>query len=146
MKTRYVVGYLFNDDGTAVMLIRKEKPKWQAGCLNGIGGKVEDGECPAKAIEREFLEETGVPCDSWEFTIQLVGPSFEVFYYRAYSSALVQAIRNQKAFPTSETPELWPISLPTDLVVRNVRRTMHLSNDKSGVVFPIRVQDRGFNE
>lgn len=42
------------------MLIRKKKPKWQAGLLNGIGCKVEKGEAPLDAMVREFKEETGV--------------------------------------------------------------------------------------
>lgn len=56
----YVLGFAFTPDFEKVALIRKNKPDWQAGLLNGIGGKVEVGECPAVAMDREFLEETGV--------------------------------------------------------------------------------------
>jgi 8-oxo-dGTP diphosphatase len=143
MKTRYVVGYLFNNDGTAVILLRKTHPEWQAGKLNGVGGRVEENETPAACIEREFLEETGVPCNQWQFTIHLEGPDFIVFYYRAYSSALIQAVMGQKSYPTDEKPELWPISLPTGDLVRNVPWTMNLSNDKDGVYFPVEVKNRG---
>ena len=40
-------------------VIKKERPVWQAGLLNAIGGHVEKGEYPVEAMQREFLEETG---------------------------------------------------------------------------------------
>lgn len=54
---RYIVGFMFNNDSVA--LIRKSKPEWQYGFLNGIGGKVNDKESPLNAMIREFEEETG---------------------------------------------------------------------------------------
>ncbi len=47
-----------------VVLIRKQKPEWQKGRLNGIGGKVEDNdESIYGTMCREFVEETGVVTD-----------------------------------------------------------------------------------
>jgi 8-oxo-dGTP pyrophosphatase MutT (NUDIX family) len=48
-----------------VLLIRKAKPEWQRGRLNGIGGKCEDKkdgfmESPLETTVREFYEETGL--------------------------------------------------------------------------------------
>src|SRR5690349_13991679 len=42
----YALGFLFDGTGR-VVLIRKRRPAWQAGLLNGVGGKVEPGEAPA---------------------------------------------------------------------------------------------------
>lgn len=58
----YVCGFLFFFAASRpqIALIRKEKPEWQKGKLNGVGGKIEDGETPAHAMWREFAEETGV--------------------------------------------------------------------------------------
>lgn len=64
--TNYVAGFMFNiaKPGIAprecVALIEKQRPDWQKGKLNGIGGKIDSGESPADAMAREFLEETGV--------------------------------------------------------------------------------------
>lgn len=61
--TEYVLGFAFTHDYALfnrVMLIRKLKPDWQAGHLNGIGGKVEPGEDPHRAMAREFEEEAGL--------------------------------------------------------------------------------------
>jgi 8-oxo-dGTP diphosphatase len=50
---------------TQVALIKKLRPTWQAGKFNGIGGRVEEGESPAAAMTREFMEETGVTVLGW---------------------------------------------------------------------------------
>jgi len=56
----YVAGFMFSNDKDVVVLIIKNKPDWQKGKLNGVGGKVEDGEKAVVAMSREFEEETGV--------------------------------------------------------------------------------------
>ena len=59
MKT-YVLGFAFSQNKQNVLLIKKNRPAWQAGKLNGVGGKIEEGETPAQAMVREFEEETGI--------------------------------------------------------------------------------------
>lgn len=56
----FVVGFMFSPDRSQLLLIEKQRPSWQAGRLNGIGGKMEAGETPSDALVREFFEETGV--------------------------------------------------------------------------------------
>lgn len=51
--THYVAGFMFNEDRTRVALIEKQKPDWQRGKLNGIGGKIEDDESPVEAMTSE---------------------------------------------------------------------------------------------
>lgn len=77
----YCLGFAFNTTLDQVILIKKEQPKWQKGLLNGVGGKVEKGETPLKAMRREFREETGVDFEGWlEFGV-LRGLDFRVFLY-----------------------------------------------------------------
>lgn len=64
-ENKYVVGFAFNDAKDELLLIRKKRPKWQAGLLNGIGGKIKEGESRKDAMKREFLEETGI--FTWKF-------------------------------------------------------------------------------
>jgi 8-oxo-dGTP diphosphatase len=70
----YVVGFAFNPDKTLVALIRKQRPSWQKGRLNGIGGHVEANESPWAAMAREFVEETHVVItrDRWQHYATLV--------------------------------------------------------------------------
>ena len=59
-RKRYCVGFMFSPDLTKVVMVRKNRPEWQAGLLNGPGGKIEPGEMSFTAMIREFKEETGV--------------------------------------------------------------------------------------
>lgn len=43
-----------------VLLIERQKPDWQEGKLNLVGGKINDDEDLIAAAEREFTEETGL--------------------------------------------------------------------------------------
>jgi len=67
MKQIYVAGFAFNGD--RVLLIEKTKPEWQAGKLNGIGGKVEKYDHDEYAAQcREFWEETGISTNALNWT------------------------------------------------------------------------------
>lgn len=71
----YVAGFMFDHGRTRVALIRKAKPAWQRGKLNGIGGKVEAGENVFEAMVREFMEETGYETTvaQWEQFLRMAG-------------------------------------------------------------------------
>lgn len=64
MVKEYVVTFLFNPTLDKVWLVEKQKPEWQKGCLNGIGGKIEKDEAPHSAAHRELKEESGI--DTWD--------------------------------------------------------------------------------
>jgi 8-oxo-dGTP pyrophosphatase MutT (NUDIX family) len=63
----YVAGFAFSTGHNYVALVRKQKPEWQAGLLNGVGGKVEPDETPADAIYREFTEECSLQVKRWRY-------------------------------------------------------------------------------
>ncbi len=52
--TFMVCGLVFNSDQSKIALILKNRPKFLAGKMNGIGGKVEIGEGHAESMSREF--------------------------------------------------------------------------------------------
>ena len=82
MIKRYVVGFMFNADESLVVLLRKRRPDWQAGKLNGMGGHVEPGESYGPAMVREGREESGLTPD-WEHFAVLGGNGWEMYCYRA---------------------------------------------------------------
>ena len=59
MRKHYVLGFVFNYSKNQVLLIEKQRPAWQMGRWNGIGGEIEEGETPYQAMVRESVEETG---------------------------------------------------------------------------------------
>lgn len=93
---RYVVGFAFYEGMGGeehVVLIRKNRPTWQAGRLNGVGGHIEEGEDPVDAMAREFREEAGVTIwqPLWNKFARLSGNGFEVHLFRAKTQAAIVA-------------------------------------------------------
>ena len=74
---------MFDTECKAVALVEKKHPKWQAGKLNAIGGHIEEGETPLRAMIREFREETGHTSDeyNWVYVCQLQGDDYIVDFY-----------------------------------------------------------------
>lgn len=44
----------------SILLIEKQRPDWQKGRFNLVGGKIEEGETPKQAAIREFSEEAKI--------------------------------------------------------------------------------------
>jgi 8-oxo-dGTP diphosphatase len=76
--TKYCLGFMFNENETDVLLIEKQKPSWQRGKFNGIGGKVEEGETSMMAMCREFNEETGIDNSLWDYVVSIYGEDWHV--------------------------------------------------------------------
>jgi 8-oxo-dGTP diphosphatase len=66
---KFTLGFIFNPELTKVLLVHKEKPEWQKGKINGIGGKYEDGETAEQCISRETFEESTlrIPSNEWTY-------------------------------------------------------------------------------
>lgn len=81
---KYVLGFMFNEDLTKVVLIEKTKPDWQKGLLNGVGGKIEPFEQGIDAIIREVEEECGLKSAwfDWKYGLSMKSDDWqvEVFY------------------------------------------------------------------
>lgn len=99
MKT-YVCGFLFYEDQNRVVLIRKNKPDWQAGKLNGVGGAIEPGETPREAMIREWQEETSeARIDGWELFYEARFDDSKVYFFRNKAQSADIKVRSN----TSET-------------------------------------------
>lgn len=82
-RVRYVAGFAFHRE--EVLLVRKKMPRWQAGLLNAVGGKIEDGETPCAAMVREFVEETtlGTSLGQWSCFCVESHVDYEVHFFKA---------------------------------------------------------------
>lgn len=88
-KYGYVLGFLFNVSNQSVLLVKKNKPEFQKGLLNGIGGKIEEGETPLEAMKREFREETGISDElDWShfltYKFRNNKESFKMYCYKSF--------------------------------------------------------------
>lgn len=96
---KYVAGFLFDNDRKNVILIRKNRPEYQAGKLNAVGGKFElTDKTIFLSIEREYAEEAGAKVVGWDNFCVLRNQilDYEVYFFRAF---------NTKAFNESKTME-----------------------------------------
>lgn len=117
----YVVGFMFSPDRDKVLLIRKTKPVWQAGHLNGIGGKIEEGEDGQDAMAREFEEETGIKTNSadWEYCIfhyRFGDNTFRLFVYRT-----VGDVTQAQHVEEEEEPIVVDVDDLPDIIIPNLR-------------------------
>lgn len=121
----YVVGFLFRDEGKEVALVRKNRPLWQAGRLNGIGGKIEEGEEPIDAMIREFKEEAGAKVKDWKPFATMFGDDWIVSVFVSHAYAEIQPLTDEHVgwyraadIPTLHTVEnlkwLVPMALVND--------------------------------
>ncbi len=131
---QYVVGFLFAPERDWVALIKKNRPEWAAGRLNGPGGKVEPGESWEAAMRREFREETGVdlPEMEWEHTVTIQSDKFECRFFRSVSDQAYNVLSM-----TDEAVSLvWVNSMDRANVVPNLRWLIPLQLEK-GIKFPL---------
>lgn len=130
----YVCGFLFDLERTRVLLIRKRRPAWQAGKLNGVGGKIEPGETALDAMRREFHEETGLLVSDWQHVVTLRGPDdfgsgrgWAGHFFRGFGDVLTARS------VTDEHLEVYPArSVPPD-VIPNLQWIIPLMLDDEAV-------------
>jgi len=138
--SRYVVGFMFDPTFQRVALIRKNKPQWQAGLLNGIGGKIELGEEPAHAMRREFIEEAGLDRFTWSHFATLAGTNndgatFELVCF--WTSDSLNLCRSQE----SEKIEIIDVATIAERedTIGNLPWLITLARDCGAGVFPPRI-------
>lgn len=120
----YVLGFFFSEDKKNVALIRKTKPIWQAGLLNGIGGKVEDGEVPYQTMVREFKEETDFEFTNWKFFAIMKNSQFNVYCYVGYGDPF------KLKTTTEEVVTVVPVDkLHINRVIPNIKWLVHMGLD-----------------
>lgn len=126
-----VTGFMFSPDLKNVAVIQKNRPAWQAGKFNGVGGKVESNEIPIDAMVREFWEETGVATSTLDWQLRIImrrGDGPKAFCLNIYSCVSPQVF--DVATVTDEKVEIMPVAeLLNHPVIPNMRWVLPLVMD-----------------
>lgn len=131
----YVAGLLFSDDGLNVTLMLKNRPEWQAGLYNAVGGKVEFLEAPEAAMKREFLEEAGVDID-WDYRFVLEGSDYKVHWFSCHNTEAMRYLRTM----TDEVVEVVEAYGMPENIVPNLWWIVPMMNDDTIAFQTIRTQ------
>lgn len=110
----YTVGFVMNPERDKVLLIKKNRPAWQAGKWNGIGGKVEPGENALECMQRECREEAELDLTGWYHFLTLKDQTHDQFLIDFYSIATPE-YKNFKSL-TDEEIRIWTIKELPDTI------------------------------
>lgn len=81
----YVLAFIFSHDLKEVLLVNKQRPDWQKGKWNGLGGHIEKDEFPFQAVKREISEEiygASFALDDITHAVTFVCPGGTVWVYK----------------------------------------------------------------
>lgn len=95
----YVLGLLFGPQyggSEEVLLMRKKRPSWMKGKLNGIGGRVEEDESFDVAMSRELREETGLVWEPFR-------PAFAILKFPKAKSVVTCFTSNRKYIRSAQS-------------------------------------------
>lgn len=104
-----VLGFVFAADafdnpGRYVALVTKARPDWQAGKLNGLGGKLDPAEMPSFGMSREAWEESGLGIAAADWSHKATVRGTDGYMMCVYAASL----RNMPALAgAKDEPVLW---------------------------------------
>jgi len=132
MRQEFVVGLVFDRALETVLLIEKNRPAWQAGSLNGLGGSVNNEEPMRYAVTREVLEESGLYYPQAEWTDVMREVVFNPATGRRAIIGVFAAVHELEQFnPVSKTDEQVRLVRVKDIkqfkLVRGVQGYVQLS-------------------
>lgn len=135
----YVAGFMFTEDKKHVVLIQKNKPSWQRGKLNGVGGKIEPGETPSEAMVREFFEETGVTTSSCNWTnIARIASETKsnIYVFSCFNDDALSSRTMEK-----EVVYILKVNEIPDNIIGNIKWLIHMALDEK-LNYPINVDEK----
>lgn len=103
---KYVCGFYFAEG--QVLMIKRTSTDFMEECWNGLGGIIEEGETPLKAMEREFEEKCGIKNCEWQIAIA----NRDCIFFRCFGEKQPVVEGPLKWFYVRRPPE----DIPYDLV------------------------------
>ncbi|MBI4138450.1 MAG: NUDIX domain-containing protein [Candidatus Wildermuthbacteria bacterium] len=125
---KYTLGFIFTQDLSRVLLVEKNRPEWQKGKLNAVGGKIETGEASIACVVREIFEETGLKTTEtdWIFFGELRGKTWQVDAY----VLLHQGDPKDAVTKTDEKIQWFSVKDIPEHALDNIPWLIHLALDK----------------
>lgn len=137
--TQYVAGFLLNEKRDRVVVVRKNRPEWQAGRLNAVGGHIEEGETAAEAMRREFKEEAGLDVPDWHHFATVQGPWGAVYFYRAFGEVESVMRMEDEEILVFDIERL----LQRDDYIPNLEWLLYLARYTHDIYWPVIATERG---
>lgn len=125
----YVLIFLFTPEFEKVLLMKKNKPDFQNGKLNGLGGKIELNETSFDAARRELKEESGIEGIDIQFIISFGNESWNVDMYTGIYDGDISLV---KSIESEKIDWYYVNSLPVgvnDMLLRNLKWLIPLCID-----------------
>lgn len=139
----YSLGFAFSEDRKQLVVITKNRPAWQAGKWNGVGGHIEEGESPLECLVREFWEETNVTTDvsDWHPLVEFSSEFFTVSAFYLFSDKVLEArtmtdeeisiipVNLDEIMKHGQTNLAWLVALALDTDIQRISATVHYSSE-----------------
>ena len=125
---KYTLGLIFNSRVNKVVLMEKNRPDWQKGKLNAVGGGIDGEESNIECMVREAQEETNLltkPQD-WKHVAVLSGPDWKMDVF----GLIYQGREEDLQTCTDERVDWFEITKIPKHVVTNVPWLLYLSLEK----------------
>ncbi len=127
-KVRATLGFIFSKDLHDVLLIRKQHPEWQAGKINGLGGKCFAEEPATACMSREVMEESclSISADRWTHVTQLLWNEWQV---DVFATKYEGSLRDAETMTDEEVEWFSVTELPAQ-VISNLQWLIPLAIDQ----------------
>jgi len=112
----YTLVFLFNEDLSKVVLIKKTRPKWQKNKFNGVGGKIENGEKTVEAAAREIKEETGYVINNKSKLIKIASMESNEWKVHIFAAQIYEDVKMHEATEEGEVQWHQTSNLPTNCI------------------------------
>jgi 8-oxo-dGTP diphosphatase len=115
---KFTLGFVFDPSIERVLLIKKQRPAWQAGKINGVGGKLEPGEGPVEGMQRETKEESSLCIEQggWIHVADMRADDWVVHVFTAIYEGNLEDIQSLTDEPVAWFPvDTLPSGMNTNL-------------------------------
>lgn len=135
---KFVLSFIFDSSLDKVLLIHKNRPEWQKGKVNGVGGQIELNETETEAIVREVSEEAGIeiPKEHWIAVGKSQGDDWTVNLFTAVYQGDMADARSL----TDEKIEWFDVDNLPGSIISNLSWLVPLCRDKLKTNYPANVE------